>query len=92
MKLIDALRAQLIRLMQSHPVIFYKLCLEVFSRQGEDNAYLHLETLEDREIAVLLAGGFIRGGEGIEKMLEPIVHEAIIDCVRGVNTGMEVMS
>lgn len=53
MKLIDSLRAQLIALMTSHPVIAHKLFSEVWGQIRETNgeiAYIHLRTLEDREI------------------------------------------
>ncbi|MBK7823303.1 MAG: hypothetical protein IPJ61_20165 [Tessaracoccus sp.] len=94
MKLIDSLRVQLMSLMAIHPVIAYKLFSEVWGQVRETNgeiAYIHLRTLEDREIAVLFAGGFIRGGEGFEKTVEPIVVDAIQECVQGVNTSMEIV-
>jgi hypothetical protein len=94
MKLIDAIRAQLVTLMTSHPVIAYKLFSEVWGQiretQGE-LAYVHLRTLEDHEIAVLASRGFIIGGNGFAKTVEPIIVDAIQDCVQGVNTSMEIV-
>jgi hypothetical protein len=94
MKLIDSLRAQLVALMTAHPVIAYKLFSEVWGivrETGGEFSYVHLRTLSEREVGILAERGFIVGGDGMTLAVEPIIVDAIQECVRGVNTSMEIV-